>query len=253
MCHDIGIRHRSDCYADKDQLEGVNMAEQPESSCQKRVERLEAVVTELERVLEQTIEAPKQKEMEETVSPPETLGRVQAGAPPDPTKPIPVSSQPSRKFFKLPKNMKTSEYRLNKLGIGLLLFGVAFLFTYSIDQGWLTPPVRIGFGMFLGLGLAVAGFRISADRRHFSKVLTGSGIAVFYITGFAAFQLFNLVSYPIASVFMISITSLAFVLSLKQNGTAIAIIAAAGGLAPRSCCIRTPVICLGLSYTRAYY
>jgi uncharacterized membrane protein len=206
------------------------MAEKPDSSLQKRVERLEAVVAELQNVLKQTHEASIQKEPKETASPSKAFVREQAGVPPKPTKPFPVPSRPGRNAFRLPKNMNTSEYWLNKIGIGLVLFGIAFLFKYSIDQGWLTPAVRVGFGVTLGLGLVVAGLRISAERRHFSQVLTGGGLAAFYITGFAAFQLFTLVSYTVAFTFMVSVTLLAFILSLKQNGTALAIIAAIGGL-----------------------
>ena len=47
--------------------------------------------------------------------------------------------------------MRESEYWLNKIGIGLLLLGVAFLFKYSIDQGWITPAVRVGFGLAIGI------------------------------------------------------------------------------------------------------
>lgn len=206
------------------------MAEKPDSSLQERVERLESVVAELQSVLKQTREASRQKERKETGSPPKALDREQTGAPPSPTKPFPVPSQSSRKSFELPKNMRTSEYWLNKIGIGLVLFGVSFLFKYSIDQGWLTPLVRVGFGVILGAGLVVAGLRISADRRHFSQVLIGGGIAAFYITGFAAFQLFNLISHPAAFTFMVSVTLLSFILSLKQNGAALALIAAIGGL-----------------------
>ena len=126
--------------------------------------------------------------------------------------------------------MKTSEYWLNKIGISLLLFGLAFLFKYSIDQGWLIPPVRIGFGIFLGLFLVSAGIRISNVRKQFSQVLSGGGIATFYITGFAAFQLFNLIPFPIAFAFMVIVTLLSFFLSLKQDGVSLAIIASIGGL-----------------------
>jgi len=126
--------------------------------------------------------------------------------------------------------MGTSEYWLNKIGIGLLLFGVAFLFKYSVDQGWLTPSVRVAFGLMLGLGLVGVGLRIPAERRHFSQILIGGGLAAFYITGFAAFQLFALISYPVAFAFMVSATVLAFVLSLKRDGMALALIGAIGGL-----------------------
>ena len=40
----------------------------------------------------------------------------------------------------------TSEDWLSYVGIGLLLFGFAFLFEYSIEQEGLVPMVRVGFG-----------------------------------------------------------------------------------------------------------
>ena len=206
------------------------MDEKREGSLQERVERLEAVVAELQSVLKQTYEASRQKGLKETVSPPKVPDREQAEAPPSPAKPPPIRSQSSKKSFELPDNMRTSEYWLNKIGIGLLLFGVAFLFKYSIDKGWLTPPVRVGFGVILGMGLVVAGIRISTERRHFGQVLIGGGIATFYITGFAAFYLFTLISHPVAFAFMVSVTLLAFILSLKQNGAVLALIGAVGGL-----------------------
>lgn len=206
------------------------MDEKHDRSLQERVARLEAVVAELQSVLKQTHEVSRQQDLKETGSPPKVPDREQAGAPPSPVKPSPVRSQPSRKSFELPENMRTSEYWLNKIGIGLVLFGVAFLFKYSVDQGWLTPPVRVGFGVILAVGLVVAGIRISTDRRHFSQVLIGGGIATFYITGFAAFQLFTLISHPVAFTFMVSVTLLAFILSLKLDGAVLALIGAIGGL-----------------------
>ncbi|NIT61360.1 MAG: DUF2339 domain-containing protein [Aliifodinibius sp.] len=206
------------------------MDENHDRSLQERVERLETVVAELQSVLKQTHEASREKDLKETGFLPKAPDREQAGPPPSPAKPPPIRSQPSRRSFELPENMRTSEYWLNKIGIGLVLFGVAFLFKYSIDQGWLTPSVRVGFGVLLGVGLVVAGIRISTERRHFSQVLVGGGIATFYITGFAAFQLFTLISHPVAFTFMVSVTLLAFILSLKQNGAVLALIGAIGGL-----------------------
>lgn len=64
----------------------------------------------------------------------------------------------TRRSYGLPfelENLRSWEWWLNKIGIGLLLFGLAFLFKFSIDQGWLSPPVRVGFGLALGVGLLV--------------------------------------------------------------------------------------------------
>jgi len=126
--------------------------------------------------------------------------------------------------------MRESEYWLNKIGIGLLLLGVAFLFKYSIDQGWITPAVRVGFGLAIGIILLAVGLRLHSSRRHFSQVLLGGGLATFYTCGFAAFNLFALVPHTVAMVFMVLVTVMAFSLSLRQNEAMLSVIGALGGL-----------------------
>ncbi len=138
----------------------------------------------------------------------------------------------SGRSFGLPEGLlglRSWEWWLNKVGVGLLLFGVAFLFKFSVDQGWLTPGVRVGIGLLIGAVLVGIGLRVYGERRAFSQVLLGGGIGTFYITGFAAFQLYGLVSYPVAVAFMVSVTLLAFTFSIRQNGMALALVGAAGG------------------------
>lgn len=128
---------------------------------------------------------------------------------------------------------------LNRLGIGLLLLGVAFLFRYSIDMGWTTPRVRVSFGTAVGITLLAAGLRIG-EKRRFGSVLVGGGIAVFYIVGFAAFNLYSLIGYTTAFAGMVAVTGLAFGLALRKNEPPLGILGAIGGLG-------TPLL-LGLSY-----
>jgi hypothetical protein len=128
---------------------------------------------------------------------------------------------------------------LNRLGIGLLLLGVALLFRYSIDMGWITPGVRVAFGTFVGGVLLAAGLHMG-EKRRFGSVLVGGGIAVFYIVGWAAFVLYALVGYTAAFVGMVAVTALAFGLALRKNEPALGILGAIGGLG-------TPLL-LGLSY-----
>lgn len=118
---------------------------------------------------------------------------------------------------------------LNRLGIGLLLLGVALLFRYSIDMGWLTPAVRVGFGAAIGAVLLGAGLRMD-ERRRFAPVLLGGGIATFYITGWAAFNLYALIGYVVAFVGMVAITAGAFTLALRRDQPPLAILGALGGL-----------------------
>jgi len=140
--------------------------------------------------------------------------------------------------FRLPFDLgglPSGEWWLNKVGIALLLFGVAFLFKFSWDQGWLqallTPWVRVGVGLLIGAVLIATGFRVAGERRGFGQVLFGGGIGVFYITGFSAFQVLDLVPHAVAFAFMVAVTALAFVLSLRQSEAVLAVIGVTGGLA----------------------
>ncbi len=149
------------------------------------------------------------------------------------SEPFPVHSMPQSSpssTWTIPEQMKKSEYWLNKIGMALLLFGAVFLFKYSVEQGWLNPTIRVLFGLALGAALSAIGFRLHNKRKHFSQVLLGGSIATFYITGFAAFQLFHLVPYSAAFSFYVATTLYSFSLALKQDEFIFSLIAIAGGL-----------------------
>jgi uncharacterized membrane protein len=123
-----------------------------------------------------------------------------------------------------------AQFWLNKLGIGVFLLGVALLFRYSIDQGWITPARRVAFGALLGGVLFVAGLRMDDTRRRFVPVLLGGGIAVFYIVGFAAYNLYALLGYEVAFAGMVAVTVLAYAMALRKGQPVLAILGALGGL-----------------------
>ncbi|MGH8015139.1 MAG: DUF2339 domain-containing protein, partial [Candidatus Zixiibacteriota bacterium] len=204
-----------------------------------RVERLESVVEKLAVQVEKVVSASSPRPtVAAPTSPPPPPGithrpqpishqSVQSAAP-TPSTSIPKST-PSPPFT-LPEHMRKSEYWLNKIGIGLLLFGAVFLFKYSVDQGWLTPTIRVIFGLALGATLSFIGLRLYNQRKHFSQVLLGGSIATFYITGYAAFQLFHLIPYAVAFASFVAVTVYSFYLSLKQNEFIFSLIAVLGGL-----------------------
>lgn len=127
-------------------------------------------------------------------------------------------------------SVQTGESWLNHLGIGLLLLGVAFLFKYSIDQGWLIPPVRSAIGLGIGVALFITGFHMTENRTPLKQVLMGGGIAAFYITGFATFQLYSFIPHPVVWVFMVMVTLLALSLSLQQDVPILSVTGTLGGL-----------------------
>lgn len=144
--------------------------------------------------------------------------------------PPPIQPEPKAPSLLL-ETLRDSNFWLNKIGIVLLLLGVAFLFRYSADQGWLTPPMRVAFGLVIGVGLLATGTHIHGKSRHFSQVLSGGGIAALYITGFGAYELYELVPYGVAFFFMGTVSLIAFLLSLKQQEMTLSLIGVAGALA----------------------
>ena len=214
------------------------MDQQPESSVEERLGRLETRVSDLQRALKQLVDSLAARgavPAPTAVRRPEVaLARARVSpAVAQPPVPRPKVDRPARP---LPPPKKPwyadrgSQYWLNKIGIGLVLFGVVFFFKYAVDQGWLNPPVRVALGLILGIVLFVIGLRTHLDRPWFSRVMIGGAIATFYITGFAAFQLYDLVSYPVAFGFMVLVTILAFHSAMWQDEAVLSVIGVVGAL-----------------------
>jgi hypothetical protein len=126
--------------------------------------------------------------------------------------------------------MLSFEYWLNKIGIALVLLGVIFLFKYSFAQGWITDPIKVFIGLLIGMALEVAGLKIYKNRLRFGQVLIGGGIGVLYTTGFAAFQLYDIIPYLSAFIFMLAVTGYAYYLSIRQEEMVLALIGFIGGI-----------------------
>ncbi len=118
----------------------------------------------------------------------------------------------------------------NRIGISLLLFGVAYFFKYSIEQGWITPVVRSAMGFILGFVLSFIGYRTYDKNRGFSQLMFGGGIATLYITVFASFYLLKLFPFAVSFVFMVLITLHSFFLSIRYSEEALSVTAVIGGL-----------------------
>lgn len=120
---------------------------------------------------------------------------------------------------------------VDKVGIALLLIGVAFLLKYSYEQGWLTETFRVGLGFATAVALLVTGMAQRKTNERLSAVLLGGSIASFYGSLFAAFQLYSLIPFSVAMAGMVGTTMLGFGLAITQDRASLACIAALGALA----------------------
>jgi uncharacterized membrane protein len=120
-----------------------------------------------------------------------------------------------------------------RVGIVVLFFGGAFLARYAAESGLFPIELRLmtlAAGAMVLLGL---GWRLRGKNRNYALILQGGGIAVLYLTVFAALKLYHLVAPGFALPVMVVIALAAAVLAVAQNALVLAVIGFSGGfLAP---------------------
>lgn len=156
---------------------------------------------------------------------------------PPPVAPVPATAAPPAPTSAAPAGpARPRESLEQKLGgrafawIGALAVALAgvFLVKYSIDQGYLDPPVRVGLGGVLGMVLLVAGEVMRRRDARIAQAVSAAGVAVLFAALFAAVGLYDLLSRPFASVLGLAITATAVSLSLRQ-GPFVALLGLVGG------------------------
>jgi len=132
---------------------------------------------------------------------------------------------------------RSPEWWLSRLGIGFVVIAVLFLYSYAIEKGWITPPIRVLAGTFVGAVLFWAATRTKDDDTKTSlglgmrQLLYGGALAAWYVTAYAASVWYGLISVPSARLvfFILAITSAW--LSLQERREIFAFIAVATGFA----------------------
>ena len=125
----------------------------------------------------------------------------------------------------------SGERWLGRIGVGFVILALAFLFNLAFERGWITPEFRLMLGLLLGAILLGAGLRLYTSRQILSRILLGGAIGIFYVVGFAGFQLYELIPYFPSFAFLVAVTVLALALSIRQEQASLAVIGSIGGFA----------------------
>lgn len=136
-------------------------------------------------------------------------------------------------FVKPPKKKRdiekfVGENLLNKIGIGVLVLGIAYFVRFAIDKNWIGEVGRVVIGILSGGLLTFLAHKIRKTYKAFSSVLVGGAMAVFYYTISIAFHDYQLFSQPVAFGIMVAITSFSVLLSISYNKKELAILALIG-------------------------
>jgi len=120
-----------------------------------------------------------------------------------------------------------------KVGMLVLIAGVAALLKYASDQGWLRLPIELRLaGIALAAMAALAfGWRERVRRRAFGLSVQGGAIGLLLMTVFAAFRLYHLMPAGAAFGLMLILVAGTGVLSVLQDALALAVLGIIAGFA----------------------
>ncbi len=133
---------------------------------------------------------------------------------------------------------RSPEWWLSRLGIGFVVLAVLLLYKYAIDRGWITPPVRVLAGMFVGGILFWAATRASPPAKSTNsrdlglrEVFFGGALAVWYVTAYAAAVWYHLIPVPSARLVFFLLAILSTWIALQERREVFGFLAVATGFA----------------------
>ena len=119
---------------------------------------------------------------------------------------------------------------LNRIGILTLLIAAGFFLRYAFENEWIGPTGRVLIGLVSGLALAGYGEWLARrGMRYFAEGMTALGAGVVYLSGYAAWDFYELVPQPAAFAFLALVTAAVIGLSVRRDSQRLAALALAGG------------------------
>ncbi|MGD8240440.1 MAG: DUF2339 domain-containing protein, partial [Armatimonadota bacterium] len=121
---------------------------------------------------------------------------------------------------------------LTRIGMVAVLLAAAFFLKYAWDKGWIEPWMLVCIGILAGIGMITGGEL--TDRRGYgiqSQVLTGGGAAVMYLTLWAGFSLYGLLSTSVTFAAMAIVTVAAACQAVRHESETVATFAWIAGYA----------------------
>ncbi len=130
---------------------------------------------------------------------PPMLPAAASAAPPAPSSPAPaipaapVDPDPLERLVALAKGWLFEGNVPVKIGLLVLMFGVASALKYAADAGWLTLPIELRLAGIAAAAIAglVWGLRSAPERPAFGLSLQGGAIGILLLVVFAAFRYYG--------------------------------------------------------------
>jgi len=116
------------------------------------------------------------------------------------------------------------------VGVAALVIGVGLFIRYAFVNQWMTEPIRVAFGGLAGELVFFAGRRaITAGHARFGTTLVGGSVAIWYLTVYAALNLYGLLGPAAGFGLLVVVTGLAASQADRLKSPSLATVAVLGG------------------------
>jgi uncharacterized membrane protein len=218
-----------------------------DSELDERLAKIEAAIAGLQRSMDAVLAQRGPAFSPRAAEPPrEQRERFSADAAPSPGSPSPKPSSaahwnatadpadPLSSWF----TSRSAEWWLSRVGIGFVVLAVLLLYGYAIDKGWITPPIRVFAGLLVGALLFGAASLVPRENGPagksdlgFRELLFGGGLAIWYVTAYAAAVWYQLIPIPVARLALFVLGIVSTWIALEEHRAIFAIVAVASGFA----------------------
>jgi uncharacterized membrane protein len=113
---------------------------------------------------------------------------------------------------------------LARIGALSLIIGVAFFLKFAFENNWLGPSARVILGIIGGLVMIGGGRFWRLRYPTLAQAVTGGGVALLYLSIFAAFGMFSLIPFTPAVLLLLLVSAASAILALQHNSMALAIL-----------------------------
>lgn len=116
------------------------------------------------------------------------------------------------------------------LGVAAIVIAASYFVKLAFDNHWITETMRVAIGAAGGVLLVWLGGRfVRAGYALYGQMLAGGGIAILYLSIYAAFNYYALVGQPTAFALMLLVTALAAWQADRHRSQGLAVMAVGGG------------------------
>ncbi|WP_299606828.1 DUF2339 domain-containing protein [uncultured Aquimarina sp.] len=123
------------------------------------------------------------------------------------------------------------ENLISKIGVIILIIGVAIGGKYSIENDLISPLTRIILGYCTGIALIAIGMKLKRKYENFSAVLVSGAMTILYFITFLAYSLYDLIPQLFAFALMVLFTIFTVFSAIQYNRQVIAHIGLVGAYA----------------------